>query len=154
MLRKDIEINLTKNNDIKHTQSSYLNLIELLLKEEKLDSAYLSLKYLNKSLDTIGTPKDKADWNKLMWSCYEKKKNVPKAHYYLQQYLIKKDNWLINKAPTKNVNLKKQYDLFEHKHNLEILQTENKLKNLYLIITIITVIMVFIFLIFIWFNWK
>jgi hypothetical protein len=46
MLSKDIEINLTKNNDIKHGQSIYLNLVELLLKEEKLDSTYLSLKYL------------------------------------------------------------------------------------------------------------
>jgi hypothetical protein len=49
-----------------------------------------------------------------------KEKNVPKADYYLLQYLIKKNNCFINKAHTTIVHLKNQYDLFEHQHNLEI----------------------------------
>lgn len=154
VLKKDIEINLSRGNDIKHAQSSYLSLAEILLKEDKLDSAYLSLKNLKVTLDTISTLKDKAEWNKLMCSYYEKKNNIPQAHYYLQQYLIKKEEASLNSSPISNVDLKKQYDLFEQQHNLEILQTENKVKNLYLFITIIIVVTVIILLIFIWYNWK
>jgi tetratricopeptide (TPR) repeat protein len=55
VLKKDIEINLSRGNDIKHAQSSYLSLAEILLKEDKLDSAYLSLKNLKVTLDTIST---------------------------------------------------------------------------------------------------
>lgn len=154
MLKKDIEINLSRGNDIKHAQSSYLSLAEVLLNENKLDSAYSSLNFLKKSLDSISTKKDKAIWNKLMFSYYEKKNDMPQANYYLKQYLVKNDEWLVDKAPDTNVDLKKQYDLFEKQHKLEILQAENKLKNLYLLITIIIVTMILILLVIIWLNWK
>lgn len=154
VLKKDIEINLSRGNDIKHAQSSYLSLAEILLKEDKLDSAYLSLKNVKVSLDTISTQRDEAEWDKLMSSYYEKKNNIPQAHYYLQQYLIKKEEASLNSSPISTIDLKKQYDLFEQQHNLEILEAENKVKNLYLFITIIIVVTVIILLIFIWYNWK
>ncbi|WP_339836179.1 tetratricopeptide repeat-containing sensor histidine kinase [uncultured Flavobacterium sp.] len=154
ILRKDIKINLSRGNDIKHAQSSYLSLVEILLKEEKLDSAYLMLNDLKISLDTISSQKDEANWNKLMSSYHDKKNNIPQAYNYLQKYLIKKEDTFLNSSPISNVDLKKQYDLFEQQHNLEILQTENKVKNLYLFITIMIVVTVIILLIFIWSNWK
>lgn len=154
VLWKDIDLNLSRGNDIKHAQSSYLSLAEILLKENKIDSAYLSLKHVKVTLDTLSTQKDYAEWNKLMSSYYEKKNNIKEAHYYLKQYLIKKEEASLNSLPISNVDLKKQYDLFEHQHNLEILQAENKVKNLYLLITFIIVAMVFLLMTFYWFNWK
>ncbi|WP_339886867.1 tetratricopeptide repeat-containing sensor histidine kinase [uncultured Flavobacterium sp.] len=154
MLKKDIEINLSRGNDIRHAQSSYLGLTEVFLEENKLDSAYLSLKRLKTTLDSISTKKHLAEWNKLMHAYYEKKENIPEAYYYLKQYQIKKDDWLTYKTNTTTADLKKQYDLFEHQHNLEILQTENNLKKIYLFITIFIAILVVLLLIIIWLSWK
>jgi signal transduction histidine kinase len=154
MLKKDIEINLSRGNDIRHAQSSFLSLAEIHLEENKLDSAFFTLNRLKTTLDSISTPKHEVTWNKLMYTYFNKRKNISETLYYLQQYQNKNDEWIAYKANTSNTDLKKQYDLFEHQHNLEILQTENNLKKTYLFITIFIVVIVFALLIFIWLNWK
>ena len=154
MLKKDLAINLIKGNNLEHAQLSYLSLTEILLKENKLDSAFIALNFLENSLDSLNKNNEIAIWNKLMYTYYEKQNNISKSFYHLKQYQTKNEEWLKNKSPKTNVDLKKQYDLFQKEHKLEILESKNKLKNLYLFITIVIVTLILFLLIFIGLSWK
>lgn len=154
MFKRNVHINLNIGYDVKHAQSSYLSLTELYLQENELDSALLSLKKVKLSIDTISTLKTEADWDRLMWLYFESNNNIAEAHKYLKQFQIKKDRWEVQRKSISNVDLKKQYDLFEKQNNLELLEAENKLKNIYLYVSVFISVVVFGFLIYLWLNWK
>jgi signal transduction histidine kinase len=152
--QKNVNINMKSGYDIANAQLSYISLAELLLREKRMDSAYMALAEIKTSLDKISTKKGEVEWNRVMWQYYVQKGSSKEAYNYLEEFHNKKEEWLTTDNDKNLIDLSKQYDLFEDQTKVANLKVENSLKNLYLVITIFIAVVASAFLVFIWLSWK
>lgn len=154
MFLKSVAINSIKGYDERDAQLSYLKLADLYLFQSKLDSAFIALQNIEKSLKAIQHPRAEVEWNKLMWKYYDAKKNNNEAYVYLSKYIQTKEAYTYANKSINEIDINKQLEIFNKQYELEQLQKDNELKQLYLFVIVAFVIMVLIIALLLWFNWK
>lgn len=154
MFLKSIAINSIKGYDERDAQLSYLKLADLYLFQSKLDSAFIALQNIGKSFKVIQHPRAEVEWNKLMWKFYDAKKNNTEAYIYLSKYIQTKEAYTYANKSINEIDINKQLEIFNKQYELDQLQKDNELKQLYLFVIVAFVIMVLIIALLLWFNWK
>lgn len=154
MFIKSVAINAISGHDERDAQLSYLKLADLYLFQSKLDSAFVALKNIEKSLKSIQHPRAEVEWNKLMWKYYDARKNNNEAYIYLSKYIQTNEAYTYANKSINEIDINKQLEIFNKEHELEQLQKDNELKQLYLLVVIAFVVMVIVVALLLWFNWK
>lgn len=152
MFNKSIEINLKSGYDIKDAQLSYLKLSDLWFAENKLDSTQNALTAIKKSLDTTPNPKAEVEWYKQMWLYFDKQNNTTEAYNYLKRFIEKNENYENSLKSINEIDIDKQIAFFDKQNELQLLQNENQIKQLYLIVTVIIGLFLVVIAILLWLN--
>jgi signal transduction histidine kinase len=154
LFKQSVAINSITGYDVKDAQLSYLKLADLYLFQNKLDSAFIALQAIQQSLATIDHPRAVVEWNKLMWKYFDALNNKSKSYTYLSKYVQSNEAFINANKSINEVDVNKQLDIFNKQHELQQLQKDNELKQLYLVLVIVFVIMVLIIALLLWYNWN
>ncbi len=146
LLRQSISINSKKGNDNRDAQYSQVKLAEIYYKEKRTDSLQSVLNELRKGLDSVSNPRAEMDWNRLMWLYLDGKNNLA-AYEHLQKFNSLRDTLEKETNQLKSADLSQQIRSMESQYQIQALQKDNEVKNIYLwlavILSILAVIIVF-----------
>jgi len=146
LLKKSISINTRKGNDNRDAQFSQVKLAEIYYNEKSTDSLLIILNELRRGLDTVANVRAEMDWNRLMWGYWDGKNNVV-AYDHLQKFNSLRDSLERESNQLKSADLTQQIRTMESQYQIQALQKDNEIKNIYLwlavILSILAVIIVF-----------
>jgi two-component system sensor histidine kinase VicK len=150
LLKKSIAINVRKGHDNMDAQYSQVKLADIYSDEGHIDSMYTVLQELRNGLDTIENTRAEMDWNRLMWKFYNKKNDARTAYNYLSRFTSLRDTLEKESNQLKTADLSQQIKMLENQYEIQALQKDNELKNVYLWIFILAIVFagVILFLIF------
>lgn len=154
LLKQSIAINVIKGHDNMDAQYSQVKLAEIYSDEEHLDSMYAVLQELKQGLDTIKNPRATMDWNRLMWKFYNKKNDARSAYNYLAEFTDLRDTLEKEANQLKTADLSQQIKMLENQYEIQALQKDNELKNVYLLIFILAIVFAAVILFLIFRNLK
>jgi two-component system, OmpR family, sensor histidine kinase VicK len=139
LLRQSISINNQKGYDNMDAQYSQVKLADIYFDEGKVDSVYIVLTALRKGLDTVSNTRAEMDWNRLMWKFHNRKEDARKAYGHLMNFTVLRDSLEKESNQLKSADLSQQIKLLENQYEIQALQKDNELKNVYLWIFILAV---------------
>jgi two-component system, OmpR family, sensor histidine kinase VicK len=154
LYKKSVSINLKKGHEINDAHLSFLKLSNLYFEELKLDSMLFTLQKIRKSLDTVNFARADVEWHKQMWQYYNAKQNIAKAYEYLNLYIQKKEDYTKEHKSINEIDINKQFDALNKQSELEKLERNNHVNELYLIVVSIIVFTVILIAILLWYNWN
>ncbi|MCZ2223612.1 MAG: tetratricopeptide repeat-containing sensor histidine kinase [Chitinophagales bacterium] len=150
--KKSVDINLRKNFDLQDGVLTYLKIASLYYIKNKPDSMKMVLTNSQKILDTLNFSKGEIEWLKLMWQYFDSKNNIIEAYKYLNLYNEKNTKYTQKIINEIHVDIGKQVDFIESKHQIQLLENDNKLSKIYLkafiIIVVLAVIALLIFMLY------
>lgn len=132
LLKASIAINSRSGLDNHDAELSQVKLAEIYYNEHHRDSMYNTLTALSVGLDSSDNPRAEMDWNKLMWHYWEEAKNTGEAHQYLVRYTALRDALEKDNNAIKSADLSQQIRILETQYQIQALQRENEVKNIYL----------------------
>lgn len=153
MFRKSIAINLRKGSDVNDAQLSYLKLATLYYENNQLDSLNLALINIRSSLADFENRKASIQWHWLMWKYNDRKSNIAEAYKNLQHYNAEKETFDAASKSVYEVDINKQLDIFERQGALQQAESDNKLKQVYIILFVVLLISVISAALILWYNW-
>jgi signal transduction histidine kinase len=146
LLKKSININVKKGNDNKDAQYSQVKLAEIYSAEGATDSLMMVLNQLKQGLDTVPNTRAEMDWNRMMWK-QKDGKDVSAAYAHLVKFNLLRDSLEHEASQIKSTDLSQQIKTLESQYQIQALQKNNEIKNIYLwlsvILSVIAVIIVF-----------
>lgn len=155
LLKKSYEMNMRPFNDRADAVLTHIKLARALLAKSNLAEAGLALAQIRKELDTITHPLDaEANWRQLMYDYSEKSGKETEALRYYREYATLRDSlW-----ETEKINLQNDLDKELHDKELagqiDVLQKQNQLNNLYLWVTVIFSVLALVIIILGYVNFK
>lgn len=138
-LKQSISINNRKGYDNMDAQFSQIKLADIYLGEGNVDSMYTVLTALREGLDTVKNTRAEMDWNRLMWKFHNRKDDIRKAYLHLANFTALRDSLEKEASQLKSTDLSQQIRLLENQYEIQALQKDNELKNVYLWIFILAV---------------
>jgi signal transduction histidine kinase/tetratricopeptide (TPR) repeat protein len=151
-LKKSIAINIKKGNDNRDAQFSQVKLAEIYLNEGSADSMHSLLQVLRRELDTTENGRAEMDWNRLMWRYYNGKSDPRTAYIHLVNFTALRDSLEKDANQIKSADLSQQIKMMESQYEIQALQKDNEVKNIYLWIAVIASILAVIIVFFIFRN--
>jgi signal transduction histidine kinase len=151
-LEKSIAINIKKGNDNRDAQYSQVKLAEIYANEGNTDSMRSVLLVLRRELDTVANLRAEMDWNRLMWKYHNSKGDSRAAYTYLMNFTVLRDSLEKDASQIKSADLSQQIKMMESQYEIQALQKNNELKNVYLWIAVIASILAVIIVFFIFRN--
>ena len=150
LLKRSIAINSQQGHDNQDAELSQVKLAEIYSKEGHIDSMRNVLSALQAGLDTVKNPRAEMDWNRLMWWYHNKQNDHAKAYNHLTAFTVLRDSLEKEAERLKVADLSQQIGLLEKQYEIQALQKDNELKNVYLWVFILLCILaaVIVFLIF------
>ena len=82
------------------------------------------------------------------------KQNIAKAYEYLNLYIQKKEDYTKEHKSINEIDINKQFDALNKQSELEKLERNNHVNELYLIVVSIIVFTVILIAILLWYNWN
>lgn len=152
LLKQSIAINLQKGNDNRDAQYSQVKLAEIYLNEGHLDSMYTVLRKLEVEFDSVSNTRAEMDWNRLMWRYYNRKNDSKNAFIHLTNFTVLRDSLESETNQLKAVDLSQQIQMLEGQYEIQALQKNNEVKNIYLWIAVVASILAVIIVFFIFKN--
>lgn len=149
MLKQSITINTRPGYDNMDAQYSQLKLAEIYSEEGFLDSMRMVLADLRKGLDTISNRRAEMDWNRLMWRYNNQVENARNAYIHLLRFTAMRDSTEHESDKLKSTDLSQQIRMLENEFEIQSLQKDNELKNVYLWIFILASVLAAVILFFI-----
>jgi len=150
--KKSVDINLKKDFEVTDGLLSYLKIASIFYLQNKPDSMIAILKNSEKWLNSINFPKGNIEWLKLMWQYHDKKNNIKEAYKYLSLYNVKNTEYIQTIINSNKLDIDKQVDFIENKHQIKLLENENKSSQNYLkafiIIVVLAIIALLIFMLY------
>jgi signal transduction histidine kinase len=140
LLRQSIHINTRKGHDAQDAQFSQVKLAELLFQEGYVDSTSTLLQQLRRGLDTMRNLRAEMDWNRLAWKYHEKRNDPSAAYPYLMRFTQLRDTLERESELIKSADLSQQIRILENQYEIQALQKDNELKNVYLWVVILAAI--------------
>ena len=154
LLKLSISINSQKGYDNFDAQFSQVKLADIYFDGGLLDSSYLILSQLNTSLRNAKNLRAEMDWNRLMWKFHNHKQNTAQAYEHLKNFTALRDTLERESLQLKSTDLSQQIKLIENQYEIQALQKDNELKNVYLWIFILTAALALLFIAFVFRNLK
>jgi signal transduction histidine kinase len=151
-LRKSIAINIRKGNDNRDAQYSQVKLAEIYSNEGSIDSMHSLLQALRHELDSVSNPRAEMDWNRLMWKYYNTRGDSKTAYSHLMKFTTLRDTLEKEASQLKSADLSQQIKMMESQYEIEALQKNNELKNVYLWMAVVASILAVIIVFFIFRN--
>ncbi len=137
LLKQSIAINTRKGHDNMDAQYSQVKLADLYADEQYFDSVYIVLRQLRQGLDTVKNNRAEMDWNRLMWRYHNAKNDAKTAYDYLMRFTALRDTLEKESSQLKSADLSQQIKMLENQYEIQNLQKDNELKNVYLWIFIL-----------------
>lgn len=137
LLKQSIVTNSQKGYDNRDAQYGQIKLADIYFDEGKTDSAFLVLTALRNGLDTISNTRAEMDWNRLMWKYHNRKQDAKTAYPHLMNFTVLRDSLEKEANQLKSADLSQQIKLLENQYEIQALQKDNELKNVYLWIFIL-----------------
>lgn len=153
MFRKSVAINLRKGSDVNDAQFSYLKLATLYYENNQLDSLNLALSDIRNSLAGFENKKASIQWHWLMWKYNDRKNNIAEAYKNLQHYNAEKETFDAASKSVYEIDINKQLDIFERQRALQQAESDNKLKQVYIILFVVLLVSVISAALILWYNW-
>lgn len=135
LLKKSIAINSKKGHDNRDAQLSILKLAELYYTTNNVDTMSFWMRQARHSMDSIKNTLAEIEWNRLMWKYYDKKQNSEKAYEHLAAFTGMQDS-LQKRSSFTSSSVSEQIKIIENQNEINDLQKENQVKNLYLLLFI------------------
>lgn len=154
LLKRSIAINTQKGFDNRDAQYSLLKLADVMYAERKTDSMKLLLDKTIASINTIENREAEMQWHRLMWKYHNHLGENSKAYEHLTRFTDMSDSADIEDNKLKSTDLSRQIRMLEDQYQIEALQKQNQIKDLYLLVIIIAVILVLVISFFIFQNLK
>ncbi len=136
-LRESISINKRKGYDNMDAQYSQVKLADIYADEGKTDSMNIILSELKDGLDTVKNARAEMDWNRLMWKFYNKREDAKSAYTHLMNFTVLRDSLEKESNQLKSTDLSQQIKILENQYEIQALQKDNELKNVYLWVFIV-----------------
>lgn len=137
LLKQSIVTNSQKGYDNRDAQYGQIKLADIYFDEGKTDSTFLVLTALRNGLDTISNTRAEMDWNRLMWKYHNRKQDAKTAYPHLMNFTVLRDSLEKEANQLKSADLSQQIKLLENQYEIQALQKDNELKNVYLWIFIL-----------------
>jgi len=153
-LKKSIAINLAKGGDNHDAELAEMKLGQLFLVSHKNDSLINLLTAVRGQLDTVKNESAEAEWNRLMGSYYQQKKEYGKALIYVNQYNSLKDSTIKRLSSLKESDVNQQLANFEKQYEIETLSNNNKVQKIYLNTAIVAAGALLLIIALVWRNWR
>ncbi|MDD2793602.1 MAG: tetratricopeptide repeat-containing sensor histidine kinase [Sediminibacterium sp.] len=154
MFRKSVAINLRKGSDVNDAQFSYLKLATLFYENNQMDSLNLALTNIRSSLADFENKRASVQWHWLMWKYHDRKNHIEEAYKNLQHYFAEKEAYDAANKSVYEIDINKQLDIFERQRALQQAESNNKLKQVYLILFVVLLISVIFGAGILWYNWH
>lgn len=137
LLKQSIVTNSQNGYDNRDAQYGQIKLADIYFDEGKTDSTFLVLTALRNGLDTISNTRAEMDWNRLMWKYHNRKQDAKTAYPHLMNFTVLRDSLEKEANQLKSADLSQQIKLLENQYEIQALQKDNELKNVYLWIFIL-----------------
>ncbi|HEX6915541.1 MAG TPA: HAMP domain-containing sensor histidine kinase [Chitinophagaceae bacterium] len=150
LLRMSIAINSQKGHDNMDAEYSQVKLADIYAEQHMTDSMLSTLAALRRSLDATPNPRAEMDWNRLMWKYHNSRNDARAAYGHLMRFTTLRDSLEKESSQLKTADLRQQIKMLEGQYQIQALQKENELKNVYIWIfvlaSILAVLIVFLIL--------
>jgi signal transduction histidine kinase len=153
-LKQSVSINNRKGYDNMDAQYSQVKLADIYADEGKTDSMNIILSQLRDGLDTVKNARAEMDWNRLMWRFYNKREDPKSAYTHLMNFTVLRDSLEKESNQLKSTDLSQQIKILENQYQIQSLEKDNELKNVYLWIFILAALLSSIIVVYVFRNLK
>lgn len=155
LLKKSFSINIQPGYDNTDALLTHLKLAAAFLSKKDMPALGLALTAIQQELDSIAHPLEaKANWHNLMYRLSDESGKSADALLHLKQYTTLRDSlWQLEKKQLQN-DLASGLKDKEQASEIEVLQRQNQLNNLYLWVTIGFSILTLIIIALIYSNYR
>lgn len=155
LLKKSFSINIQPGYDNTDALLTHLKLANAYLNKKDMAALTLSLAAIEKELDSIAHPLEaKTSWHNLMYRVNNLSGDAPAALLHMQKYTTLRDSlWQLEKKQLQN-DLASGLKDKEQVSEIDMLQKQNQLNNLYLWVTIGFAILALIIIALIYANYR
>ncbi len=155
LLKKSFSINIQPGYDNTDALLTHLKLANAYLNKKDMTALTVSISAIEKELDSIAHPLEAtASWHNLMYRVNNLSGNSPAALLHIQKYTALRDSlWQLEKKQLQN-DLANGLKDKEQVSEIDMLQKQNQLNNLYLWVTIGFSILTLIIIALIYSNYR